>query len=68
MAKKKYKNKYKVPEELQKESIEWLKLDEEIMNYLRDNSFETILDIIHRQHDIPDDYCVLIKRKIIFGL
>ncbi len=68
MEKKKYKNKYKVPEELQKESIEWLNLDEAIMNYLRENDFETILDIIKRQNDIPHDYCVLIKRKIMFGL
>ena len=68
MATKKHKNKYRVPDEIQKQSIEWLELAPEIMDYLRENNFETILDIIRRQHDIPNDYCVLIKRKIMFGL
>ena len=59
---------YKVPKEIQTESVDWLKMDKEIMDYLHDNDFKTVLDIIRRQDEIPHDFCVLIKRKIMFGL
>ena len=62
------KQQYKVPKELQTESVDWLKMDAEIMNYLHSNGFKTIEDVIDRQDEIPHDFCVLIKRKIMFGL
>lgn len=62
------KQTYKVPKEIQAESVDWLKMDKDIMDYLHSNGFKTIEDVIDRQHEIPHDYCVLIKRKIMFGL
>ena len=44
---------HKVPDEVQKQSIETLKVRKETLEYLRNNGFYTILDVIERQNEIP---------------
>ena len=47
---------HKVPDEVQKQSIETLKVRKETLEYLRNNGFYTILDVIERQNEIPSQY------------
>lgn len=46
----------KVPKEVRVQSIETLKVRKETLEYLRENDFKTVEDIIDRQFDIPDQY------------
>ena len=44
---------HKVPDEVQKQSIETLKVRKETLEYLRNNGFYTILDVLERQNEVP---------------
>ena len=58
---------HKVPDEVQKQSIETLKVRKETLEYLH-NSFQTILDVIERQNEIPIQYRGNIYAYLIFGI
>lgn len=59
---------HKVPEETRKQSIETLKVRKDTMEYLRQNGFKTIEDIIERQSEIPSEFRGNIYAYIIFGI
>jgi len=44
---------YKVPDEIREQSIETLKDRKETLEYLRNNGYKTIIDIIKNQEQIP---------------
>ena len=46
---------HKVPENVRKQSIEILKVRKESLEYLRQNGYKTIDDIIERQNEIPTE-------------
>lgn len=46
----------KVPSEVKKQSIETLKVRKTTLEYLRQNGFKTIDDIIDKQLEIPSEY------------
>ena len=59
---------HKVPDEVQKQNIETLKVRKETLEYLRNNGFQTILDVIERQNGIPSQYRGNIYAYLIFGI
>ena len=59
---------HKVPDEVQKQSIEALKVRKETLEYLRNNGFQTILDVIERQNEIPSQYRGNIYAYLIFEI
>ncbi len=59
---------HKVPDKVQKQSIEILKVRKETLEYLRNNGFQTILDVIERQNEIPSQYRGNIYAYLIFGI
>lgn len=59
---------HKVPEEVKKQSIETLKVRKETLEYLRQNGFKTIDDIVKRQDDIPGKFRGNIYAYIMFGI
>lgn len=59
---------YKVPEEVKKQSIETLKIRKETLEYLRQNGFHTIDDIVKRQDNIPGNFRGNIYAYIMFGI
>ena len=59
---------HKVTDEVQKQSIETLKVRKETLEYLRNNGFQTILDVIERQNGIPSQYRGNIYAYLIFGI
>ena len=67
MAKEK-KIAYKVPKEVQKQSIETMKVREKTLEYLRKNGFKTIEDVIDRQFEIPEKYRGNIYAYLFFGI
>ena len=46
---------HKVPENVRKQSIETLKVHKKSLEYLRQNGYKTIDDIIERQNEIPTE-------------
>ena len=58
----------KVPKEVRVQSIETLKVRKETLEYLRENDFKTVEDIIDRQYDIPDQYRGNIYAYLFFGM
>lgn len=58
----------KVPKEVRVQSIEPLKVRKETLEYLRENDFKTVEDIIDRQFDIPDQYRGNIYAYLFFGM
>lgn len=58
----------KVPKEVRVKSIENLKVRKETLEYLRENDFKTVEDIIDRQFDIPDQYRGNIYAYLFFGM
>lgn len=58
----------KVPKEVRVQSIENLKVRKETLEYLRENDFKTVEDIIDRQFDIPDQYRGNIYAYLFFGM
>ena len=59
---------YKVPEKVKRQSIEKLKVRKETMEYLRQNGFKTIGDIVKRQDEIPSEFRGNIYAYIMFGI
>lgn len=59
---------HKVPEEVKKQSIETLKVRKETLEYLRQNGFKTIDDIIKKQDDIPSEFRGNIYAYLMFGM
>lgn len=59
---------HKVSDEVQKQSIETLKVRKETLEYLRNNGFQTILDVIERQNEIPSQYRGNIDAYLIFEI
>lgn len=59
---------HKVPENVRRQSIETLKVRKESLEYLRQNGFKTIDDIIERQNEIPTEIRGNIYAYIIFGM
>lgn len=47
---------YKVPSEVRKQSIETLKVRKTTLEYLCQNGFKTVEDIIDKQLEIPSEY------------
>ena len=66
MAEKKFV--YKVPEEVRTQSIETLKVRKKTLDYLRNNGFKTIEDIIDRQEKIPSGFRGNIYAYLMFGI
>ena len=58
----------KVPDEVKKQSIETLKVRKETLEYLRQNGFKTIDDVIQRQMEIPSEYRGNIYAFLFFGM
>ena len=58
----------KIPEEVRIQSIETLKVRRETLEYLRENNFKTVEDIIDRQFDIPVQYRGNIYAYLMFGM
>lgn len=59
---------HKVPDEVKKQSIDTLKVRKETMEYLLQNGFKTIDDVVKRQNEIPSDYRGNIYAYLIFGI
>ena len=59
---------HKVPEKVKQQSIEILKVRKETMEYLRQNGFKTIGDIVKRQDEIPSEFRGNIYAYIMFGM
>ncbi len=59
---------HKVPDEVKKQSIDSLKVRKETMEYLIQNGFKTIDDVVKRQNEIPSDYRGNIYAYLIFGI
>ena len=59
---------HKVPENVRRQSIETLKVRKETLEYLRQNGYKTIDDIIERQNEIPIEIRGNIYAYIIFGM
>lgn len=59
---------HKVPENVRKQSIETLKVRKESLEYLRQNGYKTIDDIIERQNKIPTEIRGNIYAYIMFGI
>lgn len=58
----------KVPDEVKRQSIETLKVRKETLEYLRQNSFKTIDDVVKRQMEIPSEYRGNIYAYLFFGM
>lgn len=59
---------YKVPDEVKKQSIETLKVRKETMEYLQQNGFKIIRDVVERQAEIPSQYRGNIYAYLMFGM
>lgn len=59
---------HKVPKKVKRQSIEILKVRKETMEYLRQNGFKTIGDIVKRQDEIPSELRGNIYAYIMFGM
>ena len=51
-----------------KQSIETLKVRKTTWEYLRQNGFKTVEDIIDKQHEIPSKYRGNIYAYLMFGI
>lgn len=59
---------HKVPENVRRQSIETLKVRKESLEYLRQNGYKTIDDIIERQNEIPTEIRGNVYAYIMFGM
>ena len=59
---------YTVPDEQKVQSIETLKVRKETLEYLRENGFKTIEDVVINQKKIPKKYRGNIYAYLIFGI
>jgi hypothetical protein len=56
------------PDETKRQSIESLKVPEEALEYLHQNGFKTINDVVKRQMEIPEEYRGNIYVYLFFGM
>lgn len=59
---------YKVPENVRRQSIETLKVRKEKLDYLHQNGYKTIDDVVERQMEIPSEYRENIYAYLFFGI
>jgi hypothetical protein len=59
---------YKVPKNVRKQSVEALKVRKETLEYLRQNGFKTVEDVIARQEEIPKEFRGNIYAYLFFGI
>lgn len=59
---------HKVPEYTRRKGIETLKVRKDSLEYLRQNGYKTIDDIIERQNEIPTEIRGNIYAYIMFGM
>ena len=59
---------YKVPENVRRQSIETLKVRKETLDYLHQNGYKTIDDVVERQMEIPSEYRENIYAYLFFGI
>ena len=59
---------YKVPDDIKRQSIETLKVRNTTLEYLRQNGFKTIDDIVKRQDEIRSEFRGNIYAFIMFGI
>lgn len=59
---------HKLPPEQGVLSIETMKVGEDTLNYLRNNGFNVIKDIIPRQQEIPKEHIGKIYAYLMFGV
>ena len=58
----------KVPDEVKRQSIETLKVRKETLEYLRQNGFKIIDDVVKRQLEIPSEFRGNIYAYLFFGM
>lgn len=59
---------HKIPDDVKRQSIETLKVRESTLEYLRQNGFKIIDDIVKRQNEIPSEFRGNIYAHLIFGM
>lgn len=59
---------YKVPSDVRKQSVETLKVRKTTLEYLRQNGFKTVEDIVDKQLEIPSEYRGNIYAYLMFGI
>lgn len=59
---------HRVPDDIRVKSIETLKVNETVLEYLRQNGYKTIEDFIDRQFEVPEDYRGDIYMFLIYGI
>lgn len=59
---------HEIPESTKRKSIETLKVRKETLEYLRQNGFKTINDVVKRQNEIPSEFRGNIYAYLIFGM
>ena len=59
---------HKIPDDVKRQSIETLKVRESTLEYLRQNGFKIINDIVKRQNEIPSEFRGNIYAHLIFGM
>lgn len=58
----------KIPDEIKKQRIETLMVRKETLEYLRQNGYKTIDDVVKRQMKIPSKYRGNIYAYLFFGM
>ena len=56
------------PDETKRQSIESIKVREEALEYLHQNGFKTINDVVKRQMEIPGEHRGNIYVYLFFGM
>ncbi len=59
---------YVVPDEIRSQTIESLQVKKEVIEYLRENGYVTIEDVIQHQDRLPKKVIVPIRAKLMFNL
>lgn len=59
---------YEVPDDIKQQSIETLKVRKTTLEYLCQNGFKMIDDIVKRQDEIPSEFRGNIYAFIMFGM
>lgn len=59
---------HKVPDKVKKQSIETLKVRKKTLEYLRQNGYKTIDDVVKRQFEIPSEFRGNIYAYLFFGM
>ena len=62
------KTKHRVPDHIRVQSIETLQVSEADLNYLRQNGYRTIEDVIARQFEIPKEHRLNIYAYLMYGI